>query len=292
MRRERSKRAGAFTLVEMMTVVLIVAILMALLLFGIASVRRAAAKTQCLGRIQQLGLGFSQYATAQNCLPSVHTNIWAIVGFYVAQPFNATSDLAFANNDNSTIGKIYRCPADTLLRAGPQGCSYAPNCEDAPDTQATGPGGADERNWRYSPWSNFKLDASMNPVTSAAGLLRTRSLSDSAQDTILLIESWNRDNMIDVTHYQRTPMAPLSNYHGSGASATLNNAADAGAYAMLEGFGARAASGAGGASVRNNVFHGGQVCILFADLHAAAVDAITITQRSPANIPAWTRALD
>lgn len=65
-----SKR-HAFTLVELMVVISIIAILMGLLLVGVQAAREAARKTQCANQIRQLALGLHNYHSAFIGLPAM-----------------------------------------------------------------------------------------------------------------------------------------------------------------------------------------------------------------------------
>src|SRR5579859_2929161 len=67
--RSRAGRAG-FTLIELLVVIAIIAILIALLLPAVQSVREAAARTQCVNNLKQLGLAVHSFHDAYKCMPT------------------------------------------------------------------------------------------------------------------------------------------------------------------------------------------------------------------------------
>lgn len=65
---DRARRRG-LTLIELLIVVVIIAILLGLLLFGVQAARESARRTQCLANVQQIALGTQNYTSANGHFP-------------------------------------------------------------------------------------------------------------------------------------------------------------------------------------------------------------------------------
>ena len=136
----RSASRRAFTLVELLVVIAVLAILMALLLPTVRAIRRQARNTQCLSNVRQVALGLSEYLedsrgmcppwiTFDHCQP-VHGNWWWTTIHYLI--------VEYAGGPTN----VWTCPSDSTLDHQPtqggygpwrlyglrKGCSYHYNC--------------------------------------------------------------------------------------------------------------------------------------------------------------------
>jgi prepilin-type N-terminal cleavage/methylation domain-containing protein len=128
-------RRKAFTLVELLVVILIIGVLITLLLPAVQRARGAAARTKCQDHLKQLGIALHNHENAMGVLPSGGVTSGGQVGSWIhaALPYLEQKDLAklcdltspWFSDSNKTYREtplaVLRCPSSPNPRVGTMG---------------------------------------------------------------------------------------------------------------------------------------------------------------------------
>jgi prepilin-type N-terminal cleavage/methylation domain-containing protein len=207
-------RSAAFTLIEILVVIAIIAVLIGLLLPAVQKVRAAAARIQCSNNLKQIGLACHNYHDANQAFPTVYNSVdytsWVVLlaPFLEQAPFyqqwqatltTSNPNLAqFQGGTNSlraTVIKTLICPADALPNpavalVSPPGlygnpdASYCSLSSYGPNTGTKG---------FASLVDPVKVDDGVVLVVTPTQAVRMADITDGTSSTILFGEGYHRD---------------------------------------------------------------------------------------------------
>jgi prepilin-type N-terminal cleavage/methylation domain-containing protein/prepilin-type processing-associated H-X9-DG protein len=134
-----AKRRHAFTLVELLVVIGIIALLVSILLPVLNKAREAGSTTKCLAQLRQIGQAAAMYANDNKgyTLPAgyqvggAHTESWAgilVIGKYVAKPMPSP----FSYSDETMPqSSVFACPSGDKIWVTASAGLTPPSREDA-----------------------------------------------------------------------------------------------------------------------------------------------------------------
>src|SRR5579872_1218381 len=118
-------RKRAFTLVELLVVMVIIAILAALLLPALTRTKETGRSAACLSNLHQIGLGLQLYVQDnQNHLPTMYDRPLPSSG---APPSGPSMDVVLTHGDYVGSTNVFHCPSDNKQLFELTGSSYAWN---------------------------------------------------------------------------------------------------------------------------------------------------------------------
>lgn len=252
----------AFTIVELLVVIMLIAALMAILLPALAQVRAAGRRVECTSHLRQFGIAVVAYNTRFNMMPAGNRNV-------ITQLAPTLGEVAAGTGE---VGALYRCPSDVFL-AEPDlrfAISYAPTEDDTSDGAIM-----------HCPWSL---------VDQGRTVMRPRETV--SPDTIILVEYWHPANRANAFSYD--PGWVRDSDGGSlvwGGGPCPDRIDTTGGYLFLRAFLAER-RGTGRPHRLSRVIHRGHMNAVRADGSASALNLRSVTKTSPADNPIWTRDED
>jgi len=196
MTRRKLHGPSAFTLIELLVVIAIIAILIALLVPAVQKVREAAARTQCINNLKQMGLAFHNHLDVFGYFPSgglgpgaPRTMINAVPANYKTQAWGwCYQILPFIEQDN-----LWRTPSDATIISTAVPMFYCPSrgrtevIQEIAVSDYAGNGGT-YGNWSDQHKPTNSLDGAITPTGDQA--VNFGNITDGASNTLLIAEKW------------------------------------------------------------------------------------------------------
>jgi prepilin-type N-terminal cleavage/methylation domain-containing protein/prepilin-type processing-associated H-X9-DG protein len=193
-----SSRQRAFTLIELLVVIAIIAILIALLVPAVQKVRDAAARTQCINNLKQLGLSLHNYEGVYKRFPPSRIGKEGVAG----QPYTSWTPFLLPYIEQDNLAKGYNFNADWDSAANQQIISQTVNvhvCPAAPGRQNTPYGYGDYGSMNEvfpSFYQNNGLPVPGDPTGILQKNLYTKivTILDGTSNTMLICEDAGRND--------------------------------------------------------------------------------------------------
>jgi prepilin-type processing-associated H-X9-DG protein/prepilin-type N-terminal cleavage/methylation domain-containing protein len=205
-----NRHRSAFSLVELLVVIAVLAVLIALLLPAVQRVREAASRTTCCNNLKQLGLALQLYHNDNDCFPPGMTCSTSIVedaehsGFTMLLPYLEQTNLGniyhfdapwWDSSNYTAVGttvKVFLCPSNRSsgqIDLGPIATQWnvplPPFAAVCDYTLCHGANGTLSSNWTRIPLSVRGVFNIRPPNLSQSGV-RLQDISDGSSNTLAI----------------------------------------------------------------------------------------------------------